>query len=52
MKIEEGMRVRIVSGFYEGHRGEVIKMIGDRWRVRLDQADKLALVDEGDMVPE
>lgn len=47
--IKPGMRVQIVSGFYEGHTGEVVNKVNDQWRVRLDQAGKLALVDEKDI---
>ena len=48
-KVEEGLRVQVTNGFYDGHQGEVMNKIGDQWRVRLDQAHKLALVDEADI---
>ena len=48
-EIKPGMRVQIVSGFYEGHAGEVVNKVNDQWRVKLDQAGKLALVDEKDI---
>ena len=48
-KVEEGLRVQVTNGFYDGHQGEVMNKIGDQWRVRLDQAHKLALVDEKDI---
>lgn len=48
-KVEEGLRVQVNNGFYDGHQGEVMNKVGDQWRVRLDQAHKLALVDEKDI---
>lgn len=50
--IAVGVRVEVIAGFYIGHHGEVVARINGRWRVKLDQADKLAFVNHEDMIPE
>lgn len=50
LDLEPGLRVTVSGGVYEGRTGEIVARYSDtQFRVRLDDASKMALVDESDL---